>query len=226
MTRKGFVAVAGLVGILLAGALGVGAWVLDGNATFAAENTGTQLGEQKIYFKAADRLSERELAWTNERTGCAVAFAGRQLTTGRHAECYANEYLAGHLTYLPTRLGYDSLAYADGLTYAELGTAQADVRKQIAEATEAGDAGRVTLLEQQLADLTTVRQRMFEGTMLKGFLLTSYGFAVLGETAAEVAQWFAIGAGVLAVLGLSGLAYAIGTRKRSVLVPTSRPTPA
>jgi len=78
---------------------------------------------------------------SGEEVGLPGEYAGRELSTGRQAECYANEYR-------PPRE-----VLANGKTYAELGDIQTALRAQIAAAQSNNDA-RVVDLQKELADLT------------------------------------------------------------------------
>jgi hypothetical protein len=228
MNRRGIIV--GATALALAGLLTIGGLVLRGHAEFAETYTTQQLSQEKISFKPADQLSSEEIAFTEARTGCVVTYAGQPLTTGRQAECYANEYLGGHLTYLATRLGMESVAYVDGLTYSELGAVQADLRAKIAEA-EAQNDPALAALEDELAAVTTVRTKTFEGAMLRSALLSVYGFSVLGEKATEAYVAAFIAAAVLAGLTVIAAAYAVvrGSSRAAAgrtARPAKRATPA
>jgi hypothetical protein len=214
----------GVIALAVAGAMALGGFVMADNANFAAGYTEQQLAQEKISFKPADALSERELAYTNARTGCVTAYAGQAVTTGRQAECFANEYLGGHLTYLATRLGMDSVAYADGMTFSELGGVQGGLRTKIEDAKASGDPA-LAALEEELAAITTLRSRIFEGSMLRGTLLTVYGFSVLGEKAGEAAAVGFLGAAVLVLMSLLAFGYAFVIRRSDQRVrrPVSQP---
>src|SRR5687768_133951 len=75
-------------GIGLAGLLLVIGVVMSSNADFSNRYVTDQLQQQKITFKAADALTEEE-----RQAPCLVKFAGQELTTGKQAECYANEFI-------------------------------------------------------------------------------------------------------------------------------------
>jgi hypothetical protein len=210
VNRKRRALIVGAIALALAGAMAVGGFVMADNASFAADYTEQQLAQEKISFKPLEAMSERELAYTNARTGCAIAYAGQTVTTGRQAECFANEYLGGHLTYLATRLGMDSVAYADGMTFSELGGVQGELRTRIQDAKTSGDPA-LAALEEELAAITTLRSRIFEGSMLRGTLLTVYGFSVLGEKAGEAAAVGFLGAALLVLVSLLAFGYAFVT---------------
>jgi hypothetical protein len=207
MRRRTLDIVSSIAAIVLAFLLATVGFVLNRDANFAEKNTGGQLASQGMTFKAVDGLSSEELAFSRARTGCLETFAGQAVTTGKQAECYANEYIGAHLSYLPTRLGLTTVAWADGMNYVKLGSEQGRLRTEIATAQKSGDPA-LPQLTQQLADLTTVRTKMFEGTMLRNALLTVYGFSVLGDRAALGAQVAFIGALLLALLAAAGFIHA------------------
>ena len=205
-------------GFFLAGVLVVIGLVLTSNANFAEDYVTDQLSAEKIEFAAVEDLTPQDKAYSKERTGCLFDYAGQALSTGKHAECYANEYIGAHLSYLPTRLGYTSVAWADGLTYRELGGELGKLNEQIAAAKEAKDP-ELPQLEQQLADLTTVRTKAFEGSMLRNALLTSFGFSVLGEKTGQAATYAYIVAAILALLSIAGSVHAFRTPKSVAFAP-------
>jgi hypothetical protein len=208
----------GLAVLLLA--LGL---VLGNRAAFASDYVRTQLSQQDIQFPTADKLQARETAFTQARTGCVLAYAGQQVTTGEQAECYANEYLGGHLTWLATKLGMPQVAYVDGMSYTKLGAEQTKLKGAIATAQANHDPG-VPALQQRLADVTTVRTKMFEGTTLSNGLLTAYGFGSFGSTAATAATVSYIVAGILLVLSIAGFVHALRTpRSAAFALPDQSP---
>src|SRR6476660_8582957 len=108
----------GLAALLLV--LGV---VMTSNANFAKSYVKDQLGQQNITFKTADTLTPEEA-----KSSCLVQFAGQKLTTGKQAECYANDCIGLH-----------TKAVANGQTYADLGTPQSALRAKVATALTAND---------------------------------------------------------------------------------------
>src|SRR5690606_12273093 len=115
--------------------------VVDSNATFPHNNVRAQLAAQQTCAPPVGELTDEE-----RPSPCLVAYAGQQLTTGKQAECYANEYTGLHLRNM-----------ADGKTYAELGEPQAQLREQIAQAEAAGDPA-VEQLREELAQVTSQRE--------------------------------------------------------------------
>ena len=148
-------------GLALAGLLLVLGLVLTSNANFAKDYVKNQLSQQHITFTAADKLTDEE-----KTQPCVVANAGKPLTTGKQAECYANSYIGLHTE-----------SVADGQTYADLGAPQAALRAQVKTATANNDPA-VTDLQKQLDAVTAQRETLFKGETLRGLLLTSYGFSV------------------------------------------------
>lgn len=198
----------------LAGLLVILGFVLTSNANFSKNYVKDQLSQQKITFTTLDKLTPEEKAYTQARTGCVITYAGQPLTTGKQAECYANEYIGGHLKKIP--------AGTNGLTYAEIGAAQTELRTKIAAAKASGDPG-LPALEKQLADYTSARETVFKGEMLRGALLTSYGFSELGAKAAQGAQVAYLAAGLLALLSIAGFVHAFVTPRSKGFAPVEHP---
>ena len=200
-------------GLVVAALLVVVGLVLASNASFAKDYVRDQLAEQKLQFKAADELSPAEKAYTDARSGCLYTYAGETLSTGRHAECFANEYIGGHLRD-PQRI-----KNANGMTYSELGDVQGDLRTKIAAAEAAADPQLATL-QKQLTDVTTARDTVFKGEMLRGALLTTYGFSVFGDKADQFSTVAFALAALLALLSIAGLVHAFVTpRSKTIPVP-------
>ncbi len=103
MKRRTLDVLLSLGGLALAVLLLVAGLVLTSNANFANNYVTEQLSAQNITFKSAETLTDEEKAQP-----CLVANAGQRLTTGKQAECYANNFIGLHLT-----------STADGKTYAE-----------------------------------------------------------------------------------------------------------
>ncbi len=190
-------------GMAIAGLLFVLGMVMTSNANFSKDYVTDQLSQQKITFKPVAELTDEEKA-----APCVVANASKALTTGKQAECYANSFIATHLK-----------AAAGGMTYAEIGVPQSELRAKVAAAQQAGDPA-VTDLQKQLADVTTKRETLFKGETLRGLLLTSYGFSTLGEKADQAATVAYAGAGLMALLALFGFVHAFVTpRDKAFAMP-------
>ena len=130
-----------------------------------------------------------------------MKYAGQPLTTGKQAECYANDFIGLHVK-----------STADGQTYADLGTPQSALRAQVAAAQAANDPA-LPDLQKQLTDVTAQRETVFKGETLRGLLLTSYGFSVFGVKGAQVATVAYVAAALLALLSIAGFAHAFKTPK-------------
>ncbi|MDG4797771.1 hypothetical protein [Micromonospora sp. WMMD1082] len=181
-------------GLGLAALLLVIGIVLTSNANFANTYVRDQLGAQNITFTPADQLSDDE-----KNVECLVENAGKELTTGKQAECYANEYIGLHLKNM-----------AGGQTYADLGQPQSQLREQVATAQQTNDPALADL-QAQLAEVSAQRDTVFKGETLRGLLLTSYGFSEMGTKAGQAATVMYLGAALLLLLSLAGLVHAFRT---------------
>ncbi|WP_244298844.1 hypothetical protein [Micromonospora cremea] len=142
----------------------------------------------------ADRLDDEE-----KKAECLVENAGKKITTGKQAECYANEYIGLHLKNM-----------AGGKTYADLGEPQSQLREQVAKVQQTNDPALADL-QKQLAEVNAQRDTVFKGETLRGLLLTSYGFSEMGVKAGQAATAMYLGAALLLLLSLAGLVHAIRT---------------
>jgi hypothetical protein len=202
MKRRTLDILVGLGGVVLAGLLLIAGLVLTSNANFANDYVKTQLSQQQITFKTADTLTAEE-----KQSACLVQYAGQQLTSGKQAECYANEFIGLHLK-----------SIAGGKTYAQIGDVQTDLKAQIAALPK--DDPAAAGLQKQLTDLTAQRETVFKGETLRGLLLTSYGFSEFGAKAAQAALVAYLAAGLLLLLGVAGLVHAATTpRSKGFAVP-------
>ena len=186
MKRKTLDILFSIGGLGIAALLLVAGFVLAANASFANDYVTNQLSQQKISFKSLDTMTAEEKA-----QACLVTYAGQPLTTGKQAECYANNFIGLHLE-----------GIAGGKTYAELGDVQTQLRTQIAALADTDPAKAD--LQQQLTTVTGQRETVFKGESLRGMLLTSYGFSELGAKAALAATVAYIGAALMFLLALLG----------------------
>jgi len=196
MKRKTLDLVVSVGGLVLAGLLLIAGLVLTSNANFAKTYVTDQLSQQNITFKPAAELTEEEKAQP-----CVVEYAGQKLTTGKQAECYANNFIGLHLK-----------STADGKTYADLGVPQAQLRTQVAEAQKT-NAANLTDLQAQLAEVSQQRDTVFKGETLRGLLLTSYGFSEFGTKAAQFATVAFLAAAAMFILAVFGFIHALVTPK-------------
>jgi hypothetical protein len=206
------IATAGAMVALLVVTLGL---VLRSEANFAERNVTEQLQAQKIMFKPEAQLtaSEREVPGME-------TYADEQLVTGKQAQAYAG-YIAVHLREQAERAGFA------GETYASISTPMAALRTQIADAKAAGDTQTAADAQKKFDAATALRENQFKGETLRGMLLTSYGFSVVGERAALAATISFGIAAVAALLSLAGFVHAFVTPKeQTVFAGVVAPTPA
>lgn len=200
MTRRTLDIIFSIGGVLIALLLFALGGVLQNQATFAKDYVTDQLTAQRISFTPADKLTDEE-----KKADCLVANAGQKLTTGGQAECYANKYIALHLS-----------ETNGGKTYSETST---EARGASAAATKAKTDGAPNAadLETQAKALDGKVQTLFRGETLRGLLLTSYGFSIFGERAAQAAL-VAFGAGlVLLLASIAGFIHAFTTPKDEIV---------
>ena len=181
-------------GTLLAGLAVVLGLVFQANADFATTYVRDQLSEQQIRFPPLEGLSEEESG-----VACLAEYAGATLDDGKKSECYANEYIGSHLKNI-----------GGGETYATLGTPQRELQAKVADAKQANDPN-LAAIEADLAKVTGQRETMFKGETLRGLLLTTYGFSVLGEKAELAALVAFFAAAILILASIAGFAHALST---------------
>src|SRR3954468_23000818 len=132
-------------GVLLAGVVLAIGIVLTSNANFAKTYVHDQLAQQSITFKTAATLTDEE-----KKSACLNQYAGQQLTTGKQAECYANDFIGLHLK-----------SIANGQTYAELGVPQSKLQAQVTQAQKTNDPNLASL-QKQYSDITSARETVFK----------------------------------------------------------------
>ncbi|MGZ6927330.1 MAG: hypothetical protein ACXVJF_11490 [Acidimicrobiia bacterium] len=186
-------------GLFLAVLLLVLGLVLQNQADFAKSYVHDQLAAQKIVFTPVAGLAPPEKA------SCIVDNAGKPLTTGHQAECYANHYIAVHLSEVNK-----------GKTYAET-SGESRAAGTAATAAAAKKAPNAAQLDATAKALDAKTQTLFRGETLRGLLLTSYGFSIFGERAQQAAiVCFAVAA-ILLLAGIAGFVHAFTRRDDEVL---------
>jgi hypothetical protein len=194
MRRRTLDLIFSIGGLALAGLLLVLGLVLQNQADFADRYVHDQLSAQKIVFTPEAGLSNEE-----KQADCLVKYAAEPLTSGKQAECYANEYIGLHLTEIN-----------DGKTYAQTSSESRAAATQASEAESSG-AANAAQLQTQAKVLDDKTQTLFRGETLRGLLLTSYGFSIFGERAQQAALVCFAVALVLLIAGIAGLVHAIKT---------------
>jgi len=175
-------------GLALAALLLVLGLVMTSNANFARSYVKEQMTEQQISFKAADALTAEE-----KQSSCLVAYAGKPLTTGKQAECYAKYQIGIDLTLVDGGKTYFQAHYNGFLS-----------RQKYLAAVKANpnDPGNAALLT-QANQADQISNDLLAGEATKGLLLTGYGFSVMGDRLAEGAVAAFIIAGLLLVAGIA-----------------------
>lgn len=191
-------------GVVVALLLGVVGYLLADQADFAKSYVKDQLGEQKIVFAAAEKLTDEEKGWKSG-SKCLTEYAGKTMETGKQAECYANFYIALHMETSAKNAGYP------GETYATLGGIRSGLTAQINDAKAKNDTTAAADLQKKLDSATSLRSSMQTGETLRGLLLTSYGFSIFGEKAGQVSIVCYIFAVVMLVLSAAGFVHAFLT---------------
>ena len=169
------------LGMLAAAVLLVAGFLLNWGSNFAEDYVTDELSSQNITFPPEDSLigqGREDLA----------QYGGMQVTTGEHAEAYAS-YIEGHVA-----------GIADGMTYAEVPDRAA--RAAVVTAIEEGaPADEVAELQATADELTAQRDSIFRGETLRGLLLNTYAWSVIGRIAgiAAVVAFFAAGVTFLLV---------------------------
>lgn len=159
--------------------------VLQSQANFADDYVRDQMAEQQISFPPEEALNDAE----RERA-CVVENAGQPLETGKQAECYANDFIGLHL-----------LNINDGKPYSVTSGERTAAWAAVEEAGE--DAANIEELTEAAETLDGQVESLFRGESLRGLLLTSYGFSIMGERAGQAAL---VAFAVAAVLGLATIA--------------------
>jgi len=183
-------------GLLMAVLVLVLGLVLQNQANFADTYVHDQLSAQKIVFTPKSALTDEE-----KQADCLVKYASEPLTSGKQAECYANEYIGLHLTEIN-----------EGKTYSQTST---ESRAKAAEATAAASSGAANTaqLQAEAKALDGKTQTLFRGETLRGLLLTSYGFSIFGERAQQAAWVCYLVALVLFLASIAGFVHAFATPK-------------
>ncbi len=186
-------------GLSLAALLLVLGVVLKSNASFASDYVRDQLSAQQISFTPLEGLSDEE-----KEVECLTDNAGAALTTGKQAECYANEYIGFHVKDIN-----------EGKTYAQTSGAARAARAEATAAAEDGTPDEA--LEATAAELEGKVQGLFRGETLRGLLLTSYGFSEFGRKADQAALVSFLAALVLLLASIAGAIHAMKTPRTAVV---------
>lgn len=183
MKRKTFDKIVTAIGAGLTILLLVVALLANWGASFAADSVSSQLKAQEITLPAATGNADESA----DVTAYFKAHGDKLMTTGKDAQMYADHYIAFHMSHMPT--------------YAEASNAS-----RAAAAALAGNPKDAALKADADAKAATV-ETVFKGNMLRGTLLTAYAFGTLGEIAGYAAMAALVGALVMLVLTIAGVAH-------------------
>jgi hypothetical protein len=192
MTRRTLDIIFATGGLLAAGLVLVLGLVLQNQANFAKNYVHNQLNEQKITFTPVSGLA------ANENNPCLKQYAGTPLDSGAKAACYANHYIAVHLSEIN-----------NGKTYSQT----------------SNDARAITDQNSPEAQALNAKvQTLFRGETLRGLLLTSYGFSIFGDRAQTAAYVCYALAFVLFLAAIAGYIHAAVTKKDRPALSQTEPS--
>lgn len=202
-------------GVVIAVVLLVVGLILNNQASFAHNYVKDELSAQKITFTPAKFLSDEE-----KKADCLVQYGttagddtkGQLMNSGKMAQCYANEYIALHMEESAVEAGYPGETYSTMGKFVRPGTDVSLVDKLTA-ATESGDQAAIDEAQKALDTAKGLRSTLQTGDTLRGLLLTTYGFSIFGERAAQAAWVLFIGALVIFVLAIAGFVHAFASKK-------------
>lgn len=182
-------------GLLLAVVLLVAGGLLTWASSFAGSQVHDQLAMQDITMPAKAQLE------TKDQHAALDKYAGQKMTTGAQAKAFSDHYILVHMN-----------AAGGGKTYEEVSGQYI----QLSDAQKASPDGQ---------KLAALRQTLFMGNTLRGELLTAYAFGKLGAIAGYAAIASFIGAGLMLILGLFGLAHAKRARESAAVAAAKVGTP-
>ena len=198
MTRKKLDLIFSIGGVLLALLLLVLGLVLRNQANFAKSYVRDQMSAQQINFTPVAGLSDDE-----KSAACLVKNAGKPLTSGKQAECYANEYIGRHVKEVN-----------GGKTYSQTSGESRAARAAADKALTADPGAQASKdLDTAAKTLAGKTDTLFKGETLRGLLLTGYGFSIFGERAGQAATVAFLAALVLLLASIAGFVH--GMRKES-----------
>lgn len=206
--------------------VGVGGGVLAGGL-FARGFIGKQLGSEAITMPSRAVIDQEERAGTIQAKDAAILrhHAGEVLCTGTHAQVYSEHYILAHMHAAAARAGIP----AEQATYAGVGDVIAEKTQQLkallreepdnegksaAEINvmakmEIGDPESEFPIAREIADLNTLRSdNFFMGNALRGMLLNTYAWSIVGTVATGA------GIGLLTLGAALGLGGAVAGAKR------------
>lgn len=186
VTRRRLDTVLIWLGVVTTAVLVIAGTLLQWGNNFAEDRVSDELTAQSISFPSEDSLIA-------QGRNDLVKFADQQVSTGDHAEAYAS-FIAGHLE-----------GIGNGMTFSELGVPEQAANAAVAEAIESdAPADEIAALEAEAATITDQRDTVFQGEMLRGALLTTYAWSVIGQIAGIAAVVAFLAAALMFVLVVTG----------------------
>ncbi len=147
-----------------------------------------ELVAQQIYFPGTDQIKAGGALDPAKFSAEIRNYAGQQVDNGDKARVYANDFIGVHVA-----------GIAGGKTYSQVSSAGSALNAQIA-ATPKTDPSYAAL-QAQAATLAAQKTSLFQGEMLRGTLLNSWGWWMVGNYTAYAAIGLMIAAiGVLGAL--------------------------
>jgi hypothetical protein len=182
-----------LVVILAAGS---GFLFYEGN--FVSGMVHDELVAQQIFFPGTDQIKAGGALDPAKFSAEIRNYAGQQVDNGDKARVYGNDFIGVHLQ-----------GIAGGKTYSQVSSAASAMNAQVA-ATPKTDPNYTTL-QAQAATLAAQKTSLFQGEMLRGTLLNSWGWWMVGNYTATAAIGLMMAA--LGVLGALAFELFVAVRK-------------
>ena len=161
-----------------------------------------ELVSQRVFFPGTDQIKAGGALDPAKFSAEIRAYAGQQVDNGDKARVYANDFIGVHLA-----------GIAGGLTYSEVSSAASKMNAQVA-ATPTTDPN-YTALQAQQATLAGQKASLFQGEMLRGTLLNSWGWWMVGNYTVYAALGLMVAA--LGVLGALVFELQVASRKVETL---------
>jgi hypothetical protein len=157
-----------------------------------------ELVAQQIFFPGTDQIKAGGALDPAKFSAEIRNYAGQQVDNGDKARVYGNDFIGVHLQ-----------GIAGGKTYSQVSSANSAMNAQIA-ATPKTDPTYASL-QAQAATLAAQKTSLFQGEMLRGTLLNSWGWWMVGNYTAYAAIGLMIAA--LGILGAVAFELFVAVRK-------------
>jgi hypothetical protein len=156
-----------------------------------------QLVAQQISFPGADQIKAGGSLDPAKFSAEIRNYAGQAVDNGDKARVYANDFIGVHLA-----------GVAGGKTYSQVSAAASALNAQLA--TTATTDPNYATLQAQAATLAGQKATLFQGEMLRGTLLNSWGWWTVGV----YTTYAAIGLMIAALVVLGALVFELQTAAR------------